>query len=83
MFEELQEKSFVNATRYLTPRGQVHFKELAAGKVTAVQLGRITGFTSVYVRMVMGGFRRVTTTNIVILETIKRIADGYNKSYAA
>jgi hypothetical protein len=81
MIEELAKNGLMNEMRYLTLKGQVHFKEKVAGKTTSVVLGRLTGYTPVFVRMILGGFRRVNHNNVIILATIDRIAEGFAESY--
>ena len=82
MLDDLHKKRFLTKQNYLNKAGQVHFKEKVAGKTSSPMLSRLTGYTAVYVRLILGGFRPVNDKNIVVLETIDTIAADYDKCYA-
>lgn len=82
MIEELHKKGCLTDQNYLNEKGQVLFKEKIAGKTSSPELSRLTGYTDVYVRLLIGGFRPINKRNVVVLETIERIADGFAEIYA-
>lgn len=77
MLDDLKKKGYVTEQNYLNARGQVHYKEMIAGKTSSVEIAHLTGYTDVYVRLVVGGFRRLNPRNVAILQAIERVATGY------
>ena len=78
MLDELHKKQLINESRYLTIKGQIYYKERIAGKSTSYKIGHLTGYTPEYVRLVLGGFMRVTARNIRILQAIENTALEYH-----
>jgi len=80
MTETLTKNGLMNDARYLTRRGQVFYKEKKAGKMTSAQIGKRTGYTPEYVRMLLNGIVRVTEQNISILDVIENTAIEFHNN---